>query len=80
MHRELWITFYCLKIITEASKNIEPTHVPTAVPCSLESTGLVPPTLLPTPLARSLPWGGCPPCAELPAGEGLWGEVGWLAP
>lgn len=82
MHKELWRIFYCLKIIIEASKTYNPTHVPIQVLYSLEeSTGLFPPTLMPTPLARTLPWGGHlpalgPPCAKSRAGEGPWGEVG----
>lgn len=30
MYRELWRTFYCLKIIIEASKNIQPNTCPSA--------------------------------------------------
>ena len=81
MHKESRRTFYCLKITTEASKNIQPNTCPNSVPYALEeSTGLVPPILLPTRLARTLPWGGCllallPTRAKSPAGEGPWDEV-----
>lgn len=32
MHKELWRTFYCLKIIIEASKNIQPNPCPNSSP------------------------------------------------
>lgn len=85
MHKALWITFYCLKIIIEASKNIQAKTSQFQSPTPKRSTQNYPSPPAPTPLARTLPGEvTCPPSCPLygksPAGEEPWGRSGWLAP